>query len=89
MIVGRNPRTAVIGDTVLLRRDNRHGVGVIVDTDAIRYRVLAQWERPTFVARPPRGGRPPTRLRTAMAVTYLCLRVRMIAVFLEALEVRK
>jgi hypothetical protein len=39
MIVGRNPRTPVIGDTVLLRADNRHGVGVIVDTDAIRYRV--------------------------------------------------
>ena len=38
MIVGRNPRTAVIGDTVLLRRGNRHGVGVIVDTDAIGYR---------------------------------------------------
>ena len=39
MIVGRNPRTAVIGDTVLLRRDISYGVGVIVDTDAIRYRV--------------------------------------------------
>ena len=39
MIVGRNPRTAVIGDTVLLRADNSYGVGVIVDTDAIRYRV--------------------------------------------------
>ena len=39
MIVGRDPRTPVIGDTVLLRTGNRHGVGVIVDTDAIRYRV--------------------------------------------------
>ena len=39
MIVGRTPRTPVIGDTVLLRAGNRHGVGVIVDTDAIRYRV--------------------------------------------------
>ena len=29
----------MIGDTVLLRADNRHGVGVIVDTDAIRCRV--------------------------------------------------
>ena len=38
MIVGRNPRTPVIGDTVLLRAGNRQ-VGVIVDTDAIRYRV--------------------------------------------------
>ena len=36
MIVGRNPRNPVIGDTVLLRADNRHGVGTIVDTDAIR-----------------------------------------------------
>src|SRR6478672_3622320 len=36
MIVGRNPRNPVIGDTVLLRADNRRGVGTIVDTDAIR-----------------------------------------------------
>lgn len=39
MIVGRNPRNAVIGDTVLLRRDSRRGVGTIVDSDAIRYKV--------------------------------------------------
>jgi hypothetical protein len=39
MIVGRNPRNAVIGDTVLQRADNRRGVGTIVDTDAIRYEV--------------------------------------------------
>jgi hypothetical protein len=39
MIVGRNPRTPVIGDTALLRADNRRGVGTIVDTDATRYRV--------------------------------------------------
>ena len=39
MIVGRNPRIAVVGDTVLLRADDRRGVGVIVDTDAVRYRV--------------------------------------------------
>src|SRR6476469_4869986 len=39
MIVGRNPRNPVIGDTVLLRADNRRGVGTIVDTDAIRYKV--------------------------------------------------
>jgi regulator of RNase E activity RraA len=32
MIVGRNPRNAVIGDTALLRADNRRGVGTIVDT---------------------------------------------------------
>jgi hypothetical protein len=37
MIVGRNPRTPVIGDTVLSRASNRNGVGVIVD--AIRYKV--------------------------------------------------
>jgi hypothetical protein len=39
VIVGRNPRTPVIGDTVLLRADNRQGVGTIVDTDAVRYKV--------------------------------------------------
>jgi hypothetical protein len=39
MIVGRNPRTPVIGDTVLLRGGNQHGVGVIVDTDAMKYKV--------------------------------------------------
>jgi hypothetical protein len=39
MIVGRNPRRAVIGDTVLLRADNRRGAGTIVETDAVRYKV--------------------------------------------------
>jgi hypothetical protein len=39
MNVGRNPRTPVIGDTVLSRARNSNGVGVIVDTDAIRYKV--------------------------------------------------
>jgi hypothetical protein len=39
MIVGRNPRNPVMGDTVLLRADNRRGIGIIVDTDAIRYKV--------------------------------------------------
>ena len=39
MIVGRNPRTPVIGDTVLLRATNRRGIGTIVDTDAIRYKI--------------------------------------------------
>jgi hypothetical protein len=39
MIVGRSPRNPVIGDTVLLRAHNRQGIGVIVDTDAIRYKV--------------------------------------------------
>jgi hypothetical protein len=38
MITGRTPCIPVIGDTVLLRASNRHGGGVIVDTDAIRYR---------------------------------------------------
>jgi hypothetical protein len=37
MIVGRNPRRAVIRDTVLLWADKRRGVGTIVDTDATRY----------------------------------------------------
>jgi hypothetical protein len=39
MIVGRNPRTPVAGDTVLSNTDHRRGSGIIVDTDAIRYRV--------------------------------------------------
>jgi hypothetical protein len=39
MIVGRNPRTPVIGDTVLSRSDRRHGAGIIVETDAIRYKI--------------------------------------------------
>ena len=39
MIMGRHPRTPVIGDTVLPRSDRRHGVGIIVDTDAVRYKV--------------------------------------------------
>jgi hypothetical protein len=39
MIVGRNPRNSLVGDTVLLRSDNRCGIGTIVDTDAIRYKV--------------------------------------------------
>jgi hypothetical protein len=39
MIVGRSPRNPVIGDTVLLRAQNRQGIGTIVDTDAIRYKV--------------------------------------------------
>lgn len=43
MIVGRNPRTPVIGDTVLLRAHNRQGIGTIVDTDGTRYKV--HWRR--------------------------------------------
>jgi hypothetical protein len=39
MIVGRNPRTPVIGDTVLSRSDRRRGGGIIVDTDASAYKV--------------------------------------------------
>ena len=39
MIVGRNPRTPVIGDTVLSRADLGRGTGVIVETNAIRYKV--------------------------------------------------
>jgi len=48
MIVGRNPRNPVIGDTVLLRADNRRGVGTIVDTDAIRYKVYWRDGRDTL-----------------------------------------
>jgi hypothetical protein len=39
MIVGRNPRLPVVGDTVLSRTGNRRGVGTIVDTEAIGYKV--------------------------------------------------
>ena len=45
MIVGRNPRNPVIGDTVLLRADNRRGAGTIVDTDAIRDKVYWRTRR--------------------------------------------
>jgi hypothetical protein len=45
MIVGRNSRHAVIGDTVLLRADSRRGVGTIVDSDAVRYKVYWRTKR--------------------------------------------
>jgi hypothetical protein len=39
MIVGGNPRDAVIGDTVLLRGGHGRGIGTIVDGDATKYKV--------------------------------------------------
>jgi hypothetical protein len=48
MIVGRNPRIPVIGDTVLSRGDRRRGTGIIVDTDAIRYKVYWRDGRDTL-----------------------------------------
>jgi hypothetical protein len=48
MIVGRNPRTPVIGDTVLSRSDRRHGAGIIVDSDAIRYKIYWRDGRDTL-----------------------------------------
>jgi hypothetical protein len=39
VIVGRHPRTPVIGDTVFSRADYRRGAGITVDSDAVRYRV--------------------------------------------------
>lgn len=48
MIVGRSPRTPVIGDTVLSRADRRCGIGIIVDTDAIRYKVYWRDGRDTL-----------------------------------------
>jgi hypothetical protein len=39
MIIGRSPRNPIIGDTVLLRAQKIEGIGTIVDTDAIRYKV--------------------------------------------------
>jgi hypothetical protein len=35
----------MIGDTVLPRADNRRGVGTIVDTDAVRYKVCWRNEK--------------------------------------------
>jgi hypothetical protein len=40
MVVGRSPRNPVIGDTVLLRAENRQGIGTVVDTDAISVSAL-------------------------------------------------
>jgi hypothetical protein len=48
MIVGRDPRTPVVGDTVLSRSDHRCGAGVIVDTDVIRYKVYWRDGRDTL-----------------------------------------
>jgi hypothetical protein len=48
MIVGRTPRIPVIGDTVLARTDHRRGVGIIVDSDAIRYKVYWRDGRDTL-----------------------------------------
>jgi hypothetical protein len=39
--VGRNPRTPVIGDTVLSLADHRRGKGFIDDRDAIGY--IVHW----------------------------------------------
>jgi hypothetical protein len=48
MIVGRNPRLPVIGDTVLSRAGYRRGAGIIVDTDAVRYKVYWRDGRDTL-----------------------------------------
>jgi hypothetical protein len=48
MIVGRHPRTPVIGDAVLSRSDRRHGAGTIDDTDAVRYKVYGRDGRDTL-----------------------------------------
>jgi hypothetical protein len=48
MIVGRNPRTPVIGDSVLSRADNRCGAGTIVDSDGLRYKVYWRDGRDTL-----------------------------------------
>jgi hypothetical protein len=39
MMMCRHPRTPVTGYTVLSRSDRRQGVGIIVDIDAVRYKV--------------------------------------------------
>ena len=70
MIVGRNPRTPVIGDTVLSQSDRRQGAGTIVDTDAIRYKVYWRDGRDTLRAHPPRNNNSTTGLRTVVGVTH-------------------
>jgi hypothetical protein len=48
MIVGRNPRMPVVGDTVISTADRERGAGVIVDTDAIRYKVYWRESKDTL-----------------------------------------
>jgi hypothetical protein len=48
MIVGRSPRMPVIGDTVLSRADHACGAGIIVGTDAVRYKVYWRDGRDTL-----------------------------------------
>ena len=48
MIVGRSPRMPVIGDTVLSRADHARGTGIIVGTDAVRYKVYWRDGRDTL-----------------------------------------
>ena len=48
MIVGRSPRLPVIGDTVLSRTDRARGAGIIVGTDAVRYKVYWRDGRDTL-----------------------------------------
>lgn len=48
MIVGRNPRLPVIGDSVLLQASNGRGIGTIVDTNAIGYKVYWRHGRGTL-----------------------------------------
>jgi hypothetical protein len=48
MIVGRSPRMPVIGDTVLSRADQARGAGIIVGTDAVRYKVYWRDGRDTL-----------------------------------------
>ena len=48
MIAGRHPHIPVVGDTVLARGEHRRGAGIIVDTDAIRYKVYWRDGRDTL-----------------------------------------
>lgn len=48
MIIGRNPRTPVIGDTVLAQGDHGRGAGIIVDSDSVRYKVYWRDGRDTL-----------------------------------------
>ena len=77
----RRYRAATRGQSTRCRCHRRHG------RDEVQS-LLAQRKRPTALACPCRVVRFPTRLRTAMAVTYPCVPTPMIATFAAALEVR-
>ena len=49
MIVGRNPRLPVIGDSVLSRAGNTRGIGTIVDTTRLGTRSIGAMGEASFL----------------------------------------